>query len=46
VIPSPDGKRAMMKLAERMVTNFCESINASANHRWTTISTLNEITVK
>jgi len=46
VIPSPDGKRTMMKLTQRMVTNFCESINASASHRWTTLSTLNEITVR
>ncbi|RHN44905.1 putative transcription factor & lipid binding HD-SAD family [Medicago truncatula] len=43
VIPSPDGKRTMMKLTQRMVTNFCESINGSASHRWTTLSTLNEI---
>jgi homeobox-leucine zipper protein len=46
VIPSPEGKRSMMKLAQRMVTNFCASISASASHRWTTLSALNEIGVR
>lgn len=41
-IPSPEGKSSMMKLAQRMVTNFCASISASASHRWTTLSALNE----
>ncbi|TKY44894.1 Homeobox-leucine zipper protein HDG11 [Spatholobus suberectus] len=46
VIPSPEGKRSMMKLAQRMVTNFCASISASAGHRWTTLSGMNEIGVR
>ncbi|PNY15178.1 homeobox-leucine zipper protein HDG11-like [Trifolium pratense] len=46
VMPSPEGKRSMMKLAQRMVTNFCASISASASHRWTTLSALNEIGVR
>ncbi|CAL5184878.1 unnamed protein product [Lathyrus oleraceus] len=46
VIPSPEGKRSMMKLAQRMVTNFCASISASASHRWTTLSSANEIGVR
>ncbi|XP_027359063.1 homeobox-leucine zipper protein HDG11-like isoform X2 [Abrus precatorius] len=46
VIPSPEGKRSMMKLAQRMVTNFCTSISASPGHRWTTLSGLNEIGVR
>ncbi|MED6150818.1 Homeobox-leucine zipper protein hdg11 [Stylosanthes scabra] len=46
VIPSPEGKRSMMRLAQRMVTNFCASIGTSAGHRWTTLSGMNEIGVK
>ncbi|KAE8726567.1 Homeobox-leucine zipper protein MERISTEM L1 [Hibiscus syriacus] len=46
VIPSPDGKRSMMKLAQRMVTNFCTSISTSNSHRWTTVSGLNEVGVR
>ncbi|XP_039046407.1 homeobox-leucine zipper protein HDG11-like [Hibiscus syriacus] len=46
VIPSPDGKRSMMKLAQRMVTNFCTSISTSNSHRWTTLSGLNEVGVQ
>jgi homeobox-leucine zipper protein len=36
----------MMKLAQRMVTNFCASISASASNRWTILSALNEIGVR
>ncbi|KAL4347679.1 hypothetical protein GQ457_17G026850 [Hibiscus cannabinus] len=46
VIPSPDGKRSMMKLAQRMVTSFCTSISTSNSHRWTTLSGLNEVGVR
>ncbi|XP_059453579.1 homeobox-leucine zipper protein HDG11-like [Corylus avellana] len=46
VIPSPDGKRSMMKLAQRMVNNFCASISTSISHRWTTLSGLNEVGVR
>lgn len=46
MIPSPEGKRSMMKLAQRMVTNFCTSISASNGHRWTTLSGLNEVGVR
>ncbi|GMI99485.1 homeodomain GLABROUS 11, HOMEODOMAIN GLABROUS 11, ENHANCED DROUGHT TOLERANCE 1 [Hibiscus trionum] len=46
VIPSPDGKRSMMKLAQRMVSNFCTSISTSNSHRWTTLSGLNEVGVR
>ncbi|KAF8014598.1 hypothetical protein BT93_H0421 [Corymbia citriodora subsp. variegata] len=40
VIPSPDGKRSMMKLAQRMVNNFCGSISTSSSRQqhWTTLS--------
>lgn len=46
VIPSPDGKRSMMKLAQRMVSSFCTSISTSNRHRGTTISGLNEVGVR
>ncbi|XP_020215888.1 homeobox-leucine zipper protein HDG11 isoform X2 [Cajanus cajan] len=46
VISSPVGKRSMMKLAQRMVTNFCASVSTSSGHRWTTLSGLNEIGVR
>lgn len=46
VIPSPEGKRSMMKLAQRMVNNFCASINASEGHRWTTLSGETEVGVR
>ncbi|KAH1251968.1 Homeobox-leucine zipper protein HDG11 [Glycine max] len=46
VISSPEGKRSMMKLAQRMVTDFCASISTSSGHRWTTLSGLNEIVVR
>ncbi|KAE8709642.1 Homeobox-leucine zipper protein MERISTEM L1 [Hibiscus syriacus] len=46
VIPSPDGKRSMMKLAQRMVANFCTSISTSNSHQWTTLSGLNEVDVR
>ncbi|CAK7327919.1 unnamed protein product [Dovyalis caffra] len=38
VIPSQEGKRSMMKLAQRMVSSFCSSISTSNSHRWSTLS--------
>ncbi|KAJ8646867.1 hypothetical protein MRB53_008615 [Persea americana] len=46
VIPAPDGRRSMMKLAQRMINNFCSSISASNGHRWTTLSGLNDVGVR
>ncbi|XP_017635401.1 homeobox-leucine zipper protein HDG11-like [Gossypium arboreum] len=46
VIPSPDGKRSIMKLAQRMVNNFCTSVGTSNSHRSTTLSGSNEIGVR
>ncbi|CAK9165736.1 unnamed protein product [Ilex paraguariensis] len=46
VIPSPEGKRSMIKLAQRMVNNFCASINPSNGHQWTTLSGLNDFEVR
>ncbi|KAL6524582.1 Homeobox-leucine zipper protein hdg11 [Orobanche hederae] len=46
VIPSPEGKRSMMKLAQRMVNNFCSCINPCNGQQWTTLSELNEFEVR
>nr|CAD1826194.1 unnamed protein product [Ananas comosus var. bracteatus] len=46
VIPSPEGKRSMMKLSQRMVNNFCASLSASHMHRWTSLSGLNDVGVR
>lgn len=47
VMPSPEGKRSMMKLAQRMVSTFCASINPCNGHQWTTLSGgLNEFEVR
>ncbi|KAK7251761.1 hypothetical protein RIF29_35244 [Crotalaria pallida] len=43
---SPEGKRSMMKLAQRMVTNFCASVGTSNGQRWTTMSGIDEIGVR
>ncbi|GLJ46618.1 hypothetical protein SUGI_0982270 [Cryptomeria japonica] len=42
VIPSPEGRRSMMKLAQRMMSSFCGNVSASSTHRWTTLSGSNE----
>ncbi|KAH6806760.1 homeodomain GLABROUS 11 [Perilla frutescens var. frutescens] len=46
VIPSAEGKRSMMKLAQRMVNNFCASINPANGQQWTTLSGMNEFEVR
>ncbi|XP_009606250.1 homeobox-leucine zipper protein HDG11-like [Nicotiana tomentosiformis] len=46
VIPSPEGKKSMMKLAQRMVSNFCASINPSNGHQWNAISGLDEFEIR
>ncbi|ONM13422.1 Homeodomain leucine zipper family IV protein [Zea mays] len=38
VITSTEGRKSMLKLAERMVTSFCGGVTASAAHQWTTLS--------
>lgn len=45
-IPSPEGKRSMMKLSKRMVNNFCSSINPSNGHQWTSPSGMTEFEVR
>ncbi|EPS62656.1 hypothetical protein M569_12132 [Genlisea aurea] len=38
VISSPEGRKSMLKLAERMVMSFCNGVGASKSHTWTTLS--------
>ncbi|KAH7844665.1 hypothetical protein Vadar_030393 [Vaccinium darrowii] len=38
VITSIEGKRSILKLAERMVISFCGGVSASTAHTWTTLS--------
>lgn len=38
VITSQEGRRSMLKLAERMVISFCSGVSASTAHTWTTLS--------
>ncbi|KAJ9689631.1 hypothetical protein PVL29_012362 [Vitis rotundifolia] len=38
VITSPEGRKSMLKLAERMVMSFCAGVGASTTHTWTTLS--------
>uniref|UniRef100_A0A0E0KVJ1 Uncharacterized protein n=1 Tax=Oryza punctata TaxID=4537 RepID=A0A0E0KVJ1_ORYPU len=38
VITSTEGRKSMLKLAERMVVSFCGGVTASVAHQWTTLS--------
>ncbi|ONK65905.1 uncharacterized protein A4U43_C06F2180 [Asparagus officinalis] len=38
VIQTAEGKKSMLKLAERMVISFCGGVSASTTHQWTTLS--------
>ncbi|KAK3035074.1 hypothetical protein RJ639_032576 [Escallonia herrerae] len=38
VITTPEGRKSMLKLAERMVLSFCTGVGASTAHTWTTLS--------
>lgn len=38
VITSPEGRKSILKLAERMVMSFCTGVGASTAHAWTTLS--------
>ncbi|KAE9616811.1 putative transcription factor & lipid binding HD-SAD family [Lupinus albus] len=39
VITNQEGRKSMMKLAERMVISFCGGVSASTTHTWTTLQT-------
>lgn len=45
-IPSPEGTRSMMKLAQRMMNNFCASLNPSPGQQLTTLLGSNEVEVR
>lgn len=38
VITNQEGRKGMLKLAERMVISFCSGVGASTAHTWTTLS--------
>ncbi|KAJ0806172.1 putative homeobox-leucine zipper protein GLAB [Helianthus annuus] len=38
VITTPEGRKSMLNLAERMVLSFCSGFGASTAHTWTTLS--------
>ncbi|WOG89948.1 hypothetical protein DCAR_0209189 [Daucus carota subsp. sativus] len=38
VITTPEGRKSMLKLAERMVLSFCSGVGSSTEHTWTTLS--------
>ncbi|KAL6992737.1 Homeobox-leucine zipper protein PROTODERMAL FACTOR 2 [Sarracenia purpurea var. burkii] len=38
VISTSEGRKSMLKLAERMVMSFCTGVGASMAHAWTTLS--------
>ncbi|XP_019186546.1 PREDICTED: homeobox-leucine zipper protein MERISTEM L1-like [Ipomoea nil] len=38
VITSPEGRKSILKLAERMVMSFCAGVGASTSQTWTTLS--------
>lgn len=38
VITSSEGRKSMLKLAERMVISYCTGVGASTAHAWTTLS--------
>ncbi|GFP78795.1 homeobox-leucine zipper protein hdg2 [Phtheirospermum japonicum] len=41
-----EGKKSMLKLAERMVTRFCRGVNASIGNTWSTLSGNSSETIK
>eukprot|EP00249_Psilotum_nudum_P005332 c18775_g1_i1 orf=569-2947(+) len=41
-LPTPEGRRSMLKLAQRMTTGFCNSVSASSVHNWMTLSGNND----
>ncbi|KAJ0257270.1 Homeobox-leucine zipper protein HDG12 [Hirschfeldia incana] len=46
VIPSPEGKQSIMKLAQRMVSNFCLSVGTSNNTRSKVVSGLDAFGIR
>ncbi|KAH7297113.1 hypothetical protein KP509_26G054200 [Ceratopteris richardii] len=38
VLPSPEGRVSLLKLAERMTSSFCGGVSASTTHSWLTLA--------
>ncbi|KAL6605992.1 hypothetical protein ACP70R_041645 [Stipagrostis hirtigluma subsp. patula] len=43
---TPEGKRSMMRLSQRMVASFCASLCASPLQRWTLLSGTTDVSVR
>nr|CAB3467411.1 unnamed protein product [Digitaria exilis] len=43
---TPEGKRSMMKLSQRMVSSFCASLSSSPMQRWTLLSGTTDVSVR
>lgn len=46
VIPSPEARKNMMKLAQRMIRTFCANISTSGGQSWTALSDSPDDTVR
>ncbi|XP_015897558.3 homeobox-leucine zipper protein ROC3 [Ziziphus jujuba] len=46
VIPSPEARRNLMKLAQRMIRTFCVNMSTSSSQSWTALSDSPEDTVR
>ncbi|XP_043694328.1 homeobox-leucine zipper protein ROC3-like [Telopea speciosissima] len=46
VIPSPEARKNLMKLAQRMIRTFCVNISTSGGQSWTSLSDAIEDTVR
>ncbi|WVZ82025.1 hypothetical protein U9M48_029341 [Paspalum notatum var. saurae] len=43
---TPEGRRSMMKLSQRMVGSFCASLSSSPMQRWTLLSGTTDVSVR
>ncbi|CAL5051715.1 unnamed protein product [Urochloa decumbens] len=43
---TPEGKRSMMKLSQRMVSSFCASLSSSPMQRWTLLQGTTDVSVR
>nr|CAD1845050.1 unnamed protein product [Ananas comosus var. bracteatus] len=46
VIPSPEARKNMMKLSQRMIRTFCANVSASGMQSWTALSDSSEDTIR
>ncbi|EYU26146.1 hypothetical protein ABFS82_08G107300 [Erythranthe guttata] len=45
-LANEEGRKSLLKLAERMIGRFCNGVNASINNTWTTLSGIGNDSVK